>query len=73
LNPGIYFLNAGIVGDVNESEGYLHRFIDVAMFRVIPDSKGFSSGIVDFGCYPEFELQSCAGLKKRDHNGYETQ
>jgi len=57
LNPGVYFLNAGVVGDVDGSETYLHRVIDIAMFRVQPDSENLATGIVDFGCYPEFELQ----------------
>lgn len=57
LNQGVYFLNAGVVGDVDGSETYLHRLIDVAMFRVLPDAENFTTGIVDFGCYPEIELQ----------------
>ena len=57
LNQGVYFLNAGVMGDVNGSETYLHRLIDIAMFRVLPNSDNFTTGIVDFGCYPEFELQ----------------
>ncbi len=57
LNAGVYFLNAGVVGDVNGSETYLHRLIDIAMFRVQPDTGNLATGIVDFGCYPEIELQ----------------
>lgn len=57
LNPGVYFLNAGVVGDVDGSETYLHRMIDIAMFRVQPDVDSLSTGIVDFGCFPEIELQ----------------
>jgi len=57
LNPGVYFLNAGVVGEVNGNETYLHRLIDIAMFRVQPDEERLATGIVDFGCYPEFHLQ----------------
>ena len=57
LNQGVYFLNAGVMGDVDGSETYLHRLIDIAMFRVLPNSDNFTTGIVDFGCYPELELQ----------------
>jgi len=57
LNPGIYFLNAGVVGDVEGGETYLHRLIDAAIFRVQPDKENLATGIVDFGCYPEVELQ----------------
>lgn len=57
LNHGVYFLNAGVVGEINGTETYLHRLIDVAMFRVQPDTVNLATGIVDFDCYPELELQ----------------
>lgn len=57
LNAGVYFLNAGVVGDVDGSDVYLHRLIDVAMFRVLPDPDNTGTGIVDFSCYSEIELQ----------------
>jgi lipopolysaccharide transport system ATP-binding protein len=57
LNTGVYFLNAGVVGDVNGSESYLHRLVDIAMFKVIPDSENLATGIVDFECYPETQLE----------------
>ena len=53
LNAGVYFLNAGVEGN----ETYLHRLIDVAMFRVIADTEHLATGVVDFGCFPEIELQ----------------
>ncbi len=34
LNPGTYFLNAGVLGIKGEAEVFLDRNIDVAMFRV---------------------------------------
>jgi lipopolysaccharide transport system ATP-binding protein len=55
LNPGVYFLNAGFVGDIDGTEGYLHRLVDAAMFRVLPETKSLSSGTVDFGCVPTVE------------------
>lgn len=58
LNPGVYFLNAGVVGDINGSETFLHRLIDVAMFRVLSESENLATGIVDFDCCPEVELQA---------------
>lgn len=60
LNPGVYFLNAGVVGDVDGSETYLHRLVDIAMFRVHPIKDNVATGIVDFDCFPEIELmQKC--------------
>jgi lipopolysaccharide transport system ATP-binding protein len=56
LNTGVYFLNAGVVGGINGSETYLHRLIDIAMFRVLADTENLATGIVDFGCYPEIRL-----------------
>jgi lipopolysaccharide transport system ATP-binding protein len=52
LNPGIYFLNAGVVGSIDGVETYLHRIIDIAAFRVINISDSFSTGIVDFQITP---------------------
>jgi len=50
LNPGVYFLNAGVTGIEGGEEMYLHRLLDACMFRVLPQSIGISTGIVDFGC-----------------------
>lgn len=56
LNPGVYFLNCGVVGDVNGVQTYLHRIIDAAMFRVLPISNNLATAVVDFGCLAEFDL-----------------
>jgi homopolymeric O-antigen transport system ATP-binding protein len=53
LNPGIYFLNAGVVGVAGNVNGYLHRILDSVCIRVIGPSNGFSNGIVDFNIVPE--------------------
>ncbi|UPR55323.1 ABC transporter ATP-binding protein [Vibrio sp. ED004] len=50
LNPGVYFLNSGVLGNVNGIETYIHRLIDVSMFRVIPEVGLLSTGIMDFNC-----------------------
>jgi len=56
LNPGVYFLNAGVIGEINGSQTYLHRIIDIAMFRVLPDNQSLATGVVDFGCKPTIML-----------------
>jgi len=56
LNSGVYFLNAGVVGDVNGAETFLHRITDFDMFRVLHTPDNLATGIVDFECIPEFEL-----------------
>jgi lipopolysaccharide transport system ATP-binding protein len=55
LNAGTYFLNAGVLGSTLGEDGYLHRLIDVAMFRVMPDSSRLMTGIMDFSCEPGIE------------------
>jgi lipopolysaccharide transport system ATP-binding protein len=55
LNTGVYFLNAGVLGSVGEVDGYLHRLIDIAMFRILPDKTSYATAIVDFGCSYEIE------------------
>lgn len=53
LNPGVYFLNAGVVGVVDEVDGYLHRILDSVCIRVIGHLDGYSNGIIDFDIVPE--------------------
>lgn len=48
LNPGVYFLNAGIKGVVKAEEVFLHRILDAIMIRVMPEEEQQSTGIVDF-------------------------
>jgi lipopolysaccharide transport system ATP-binding protein len=60
LNPGTYFLNAGVMGRVNEAEVYLHRLTDAAMFRVVQHSKVLESGMVSFSCTPTLTLTELA-------------
>lgn len=50
LNPGTYFLNAGVTGAVGEGETYLHRLLDACLFRVLPVSNLTATGTVDFNC-----------------------
>ena len=57
INKGVYFLNAGVVGDLNGSETYLHRLIDVAMFRVLSESDDLATGFIDFSCSPRVMIE----------------
>lgn len=52
LNPGTYFLNAGVLGECDGEEIYLHRLLDAAMFQVLPEEneKMLTTAIVDFDC-----------------------
>lgn len=53
LNSGVYFLNAGILGSVNNQEVFLHRIEDAICFRVIEPAKTYANGIVNFGIISE--------------------
>lgn len=48
LNPGVYFLNAGVKGVEESEETYLHRILDAIMIRVMPEDEQQSTGIIDF-------------------------
>lgn len=58
LNPGTYFLNAGVLGTTGESETYLHRLLDACLFRVLPVTDNTATGLVDFKCVPDFTISS---------------
>jgi lipopolysaccharide transport system ATP-binding protein len=56
LQPGVYFLNAGVVGNVDGSEQFLDRHIDIAMFRVQPTEDNIATGVIDFWVEPDISL-----------------
>lgn len=56
LLPGVYFLNAGVMGVLAREEGFLHRGIDVAMFEVMSEKNIGSTAIVDFGVTPQVTM-----------------
>ena len=55
LAPGVYFLNAGVLGMIDGAEVYLARVIDVAMFRVQVDPATTATAQVDFLIEPEIQ------------------
>jgi lipopolysaccharide transport system ATP-binding protein len=61
LAPAVYFLNAGVVADVEGTETYVHRLIDAAMFRVVPEADNTMTGIVDFSCTGSVKPLSSGG------------
>ncbi|WP_287810383.1 ABC transporter ATP-binding protein [Pseudomonas sp.] len=60
LTPGLYFLNAGVVGMANDVETFLHRALDIAVFRVMPENQGLITSIVDFQCVPSLTVSQGA-------------
>jgi lipopolysaccharide transport system ATP-binding protein len=58
LAPGAYFLNAGVLGRVNEEDVYLDRAIDAAMFKVQPERDLKATGIIDFQVVSKISIAS---------------
>jgi len=56
LNPGVFFLNAGVFGNVGGAESVVHRLADAAAFRVLPVSNNISQEWIDFSCRPMVEV-----------------
>jgi len=48
LFAGMYFLNTGLMGEVQGTDTYLHRLVDAVAFRVASDASRKQSGYVDF-------------------------
>lgn len=53
LNPGVYFMNAGVRGTVKDVDEFLHRILDGVCFKVTGDPGDFSNGAVDFDILAE--------------------
>ncbi len=58
LNPGVYFLNAGILGTVEGVEEHLDRQLDVGMFRVNEKDEKYSTALVSLVGYPAITLKN---------------
>jgi lipopolysaccharide transport system ATP-binding protein len=48
LHAGMYFLNTGVMAEVEGTDTYLHRLVDAVAFRVMPDPSRAATGYVDF-------------------------
>jgi lipopolysaccharide transport system ATP-binding protein len=58
LNPGLYFLNAGVFGSIEQEETVLHRIVDAVAFHVLPVEHNLVTEIVDFGFVPEVTINA---------------
>ncbi|MGE0717902.1 MAG: ABC transporter ATP-binding protein [Alphaproteobacteria bacterium] len=47
LLPGTYFVNAGVSAETGAERRFLHRLVDAAMFKVMPDPDRWRAGVVD--------------------------
>lgn len=53
LNPGVYFLNAGILGIIDGIEEFLDRQLDICMFRVNEKNGKHSTALINLVGCPE--------------------
>jgi len=61
LWPGIYFLNAGVLGIIDLEEVFLDRKIDLAAFKVLLNENSLMTSIVDFGIIPQVYFHNETG------------
>lgn len=61
VNPGTYFLNAGVQAEVDGRATYVHRVVDVAMFKVLPVSTPMATAWVNLDVTPSVSLQASCG------------
>ncbi|MCQ2995861.1 ABC transporter ATP-binding protein [Pseudomonas syringae] len=47
VNPGVYFMNAGVTACKDAEEVFAHRILDVLMFRVLPRPQNLGTAIVN--------------------------
>lgn len=57
LNPGVFFLNAGVFGCLGQGEILIHRLSDALAFRVLPIAGNRAQEAVDFACTPTVVLE----------------
>jgi lipopolysaccharide transport system ATP-binding protein len=62
LTPGAYFLNAGVVAQIDGVETFLDRAIDVAMFKVQPSKDTLAAGAVDLMIEPTMNPAPSVGV-----------
>lgn len=58
LNPGIYFMNAGVFGLSNGEECVLHRRADVIAFRVLPIQDNIETETVYLAFEPSVKIET---------------
>lgn len=66
LLPGAYFLNAAVRGLMDGAITYLHRLMDVAMFRVQPEQDLLGTNLVDFYIEPRVRVVGKEGTIMKD-------
>lgn len=61
LTPGTYFLNAGVVAQVDGVDTFLDRHIDAAMFKIKPMEGSLAVGAVELMIEPAMNISTTPG------------
>jgi lipopolysaccharide transport system ATP-binding protein len=56
LNPGLYFMNAGVFGEKDGVETFLHRIVDAVAFRVVPELDNLETEALFLRIKPEITI-----------------
>ncbi len=56
LFPGVYYLNCGVSGTLEDYDGFLHRVIDAVAFRVRNVYSKLITGFTDFDFRSSYKL-----------------
>lgn len=56
LNPGVYFMNAGVFGLKDGEEVVLHRRAEIIAFRVLPIPENIETEVVSLGFEPSVRI-----------------
>jgi lipopolysaccharide transport system ATP-binding protein len=64
LTAGTYFLNAGVLGMVDDAEVYLDRKVELGVCKILPEENALTTAVVDFHITPHVRLHSDAVSSK---------
>jgi len=58
LNPGVFFMNAGVFGTLNGEEVVLHRRADIVAFRVLPIQDNIETEMISLNFESDVSLNA---------------
>jgi lipopolysaccharide transport system ATP-binding protein len=58
LTAGTYFLNAGVLGMIDEAEVYLDRKVELGVCKILPEENALTTALVDFHITPHVHVHN---------------
>ena len=58
LNPGVFFMNAGVFGVLNGEDAVLHRRADIIAFRVLPIHDNIETEMISLSFEPDVSVHA---------------